>query len=240
MSDRSERALNVSLVIAASAIAVVLVHREFFSTTVSAESRTTIEYMPRWREMVPSGRLIGDSAAPVKIIEFVDLQCPYCRRFNRSIQLIMERYPSQVSVVFIHLPLRSHPFALPAARAVECAHAEGQFADLVDLLYERQDSMGGQNPDDAKVWSAYAREVGVLDTARFTRCMQDSTTPPAVEAGLKIAKEHSIRGTPTVIINGWRYSTPPSDSELVRDVGRLLAGKRLNSRSFLARVLGRG
>jgi len=232
--------LTVSLVIAATATAAALVHHEFFRPPTPGAPKSTVEYMPSWQSLVASGRTIGDSSAPVKIVEFADLQCPFCRQFNRSIRLAIERYPSKVSLVFIHFPLRGHSFALPGARAVECAHAENKFVALVDLLYERQDSLTGKNPADVKMWVAFAREVGVRDTLRFERCMETVAVPPMVEAGLKVGEAHKISRTPTVIINGWRYSAPPSDSEMVRGVSRILEGKSPHQRSLFARLLGRG
>lgn len=86
MRENWERALSSLIAIAAVAIAVVLVHREFFSGGESqASTPTEPAYYSSWKELLGVGRLIGDTAAPVKIIEFGDLECPACRGFNNSV-----------------------------------------------------------------------------------------------------------------------------------------------------------
>jgi hypothetical protein len=40
-----------------------------------------------------------------------------------------------------------------------------------------------------------------------------------------LGKQQDVRGTPTVILNGWRYGAPPQDSELVRAVRDILHGR---------------
>ena len=236
MSSRLETVLTAALVVAAMSTAAVLVHREFLSSPDPPRPSIKKEYLRDWKRLIPAGRMIGDSTAPVTIIEFADLQCPFCREFHRSVQLLMQKHPKKVSLVFIHFPLRGHAFALPAARAVECAHKHGKFADLVDLLFEQQDSlkrMQGKGTD----WTAYAVAAGIKDTSLFEQRMRDSSIPPGVEAGLTLAKQLGVTGTPTVIVNGWRYSAPPSDSALTKHVEDLIDGK--DRRSLLTRIFGR-
>jgi len=56
--------------------------------------------------------------------------------------------------------------------------------------------------------------------------MVDSLATRRVASGLALAAKEGINGTPTVILNGWRYGVPPSDTELVRAIGDILAGRR--------------
>jgi len=217
-------------------VAIVLVHREFFADPIAVRRHRKPEYISNWRQFEQSGRVIGDSGAQVKILEFADLQCPYCRRFNRTLRTTMERFPGKVAIVFVHLPIPGHKLALPAARAVECAHGQGKFGDFVNLLYDNQDSLADKSSLDVRTWTSYASRAGLRDRVGFAHCMADTLTPPAVKAGRELARQLGVTATPTVIINGWRYPIPPSDSELVRRVSELIAGK--NSRPFLKRVFG--
>lgn len=216
-----ERVVSVLLALAAVAIAVVLVHREFFRTAQpSARAPREPEFVTAWREIVPVGRLIGDSTAAVTIIEFADLECPFCRKFHQTIRDVRSKYPNDVAFVFVHLPLSSHRFARPAARAAECANSAGRFAELVNVIYEKQDSLG------LKSWMSYAQEGQIGDTMQFSRCMKDTTSSLAVEAGIALATKLGINGTPTVILNGWRYPSPPTGIELAKNIEDLLAGEQ--------------
>jgi hypothetical protein len=51
-----------------------------------------------------------------------------------------------------------------AARNAECAHEQGRFLSMHDVLYAKQDSFG------IKPWAGYAREAGVPDIDRFELC----------------------------------------------------------------------
>jgi protein-disulfide isomerase len=177
-------------------------------------------YLPSWRDLIANGVLEGDSTAVVKLVEFSDLECPVCRQFERNVRSVRAKYPKEVSVVFVHFPLPQHRFARPAARAAECADRSGRFAEFVALAYDKQDSLG------LKPWTSYALEAGVRNTARFARCVADASPVPRIDDGVALAHRMGVRGTPTVIVNGWRFSSPPAEAELIRTVAALIAGDR--------------
>jgi protein-disulfide isomerase len=211
--------------LAAASVGAAAVHREFIAPRAAgAAPERRSEYVPSWKELIPAGHLVGSPVAPVKILEFADLECPFCREFNRTVRAILRQYPKTVAYVFIHRPLHIHRFARPAARAAECAGMLGRFNETADLLYEKQDSLG------LKSWVSYARDAGVQDTVRFAQCLTSSAdsaivTAP-IDSGVRVADAIGVHATPTVILNGWRFGQPPSDTELVRAIRDLLAGKR--------------
>ena len=225
MNNAWEKLTSVALGVAALAIASVLVHREFFDTAAAQAPREVRlpEYVEEWQEMVPVGRLVGRPDARVKLIEFADLECPFCRGFNATVGRVLEKYPNDVALVFVHLPLPGHRFAQPAAKAAECAYDAGRFSQMVDAVYERQDSLG------LKSWTSFAVRAGIRDTSAFARCLANPKTPSAVEAGLALSSKVGISGTPTVLLNGWRYPSPPAEDQLVKDIETLLAGRQLQS-----------
>jgi len=164
--------------------------------------------MTNWREALDAGRVIGPSTAPLKLIEFADLECPFCRSFHKVVLSVLAKYPEDVALVFVHAPLNGHRFAHPAARAAECAQDQGRFALFVDHLYTGQDSPG------LKTWVAFARDAGVQDTSRFAQCAASNATMEIAERGTEVARKLEIRGTPTVLLNDWRFGSPPSVEEL--------------------------
>ena len=128
---------------------------------------------------------------------------------------VTNEFGDSVAHLLVHFPLENHRFAIPAARAAECALAEDRFADYVDLIFEKQDSLG------LKTWVSYAVDSGVQDTVSFKQCNASEQPLPRVERGLELGGQIDARGTPTVIINGWRLPVPAYDGEAyVLAIGR--------------------
>lgn len=220
MRDLWDKTLSGVLASAAAAMTVVLVHREFFAGAAGAPPSRVSSYVSEWRQYTAVGRTVGDSQAPVTILAFADLQCPFCARFHAAVRRVQREYPGRVRYSFVHYPLPMHPQALAAARAVECAKAADRFAEAIDFVFANQDSLGKQD------WMWFGRGAGVTDTVQFRRCVADTTTAPIIRAGLELGTKVAVRGTPTVLLNGWRYAGVPSDTELVRATGDLLAGRK--------------
>jgi protein-disulfide isomerase len=239
MGFLSEKALTGVLVLAALTSTAVLVRREVLNNGGGAGgAANTPQKAPGWESLMAAGRVIGSDTARVKIAAFMDMQCPFCRRFHDVARLAMTQYPGQVAIVYIHFPLPGHRQAIPAARALECAHAQGRFAAMVDLFFEQHDSLSARDSTDIAPWSHDAARVGVSDTQAFAACMGKSELPVAVKNGLALSASFGITGTPTVIVNGWRFPRPPSELELRQHIDKLLAAP--DRRSLLARLFGGG
>jgi protein-disulfide isomerase len=210
-----ERLMSLVLTLAAVAMAVTFVHREFFA----ASSASGPARVAGWTELLESSVLVGDSGAPVKIIEFMDLECPACKTFNESVRAVRRKYPQEVAVAVVHLPLPFHKFARAGARAAECAHGQDRFDQFLNTVYDKQDSIG------VKSWASFAADAGVRDLSAFRQCTSASEEVPRIEAGVALARKIQVAATPTVIVNGWRYRSPPSRGELDRVVAAILAGR---------------
>jgi len=219
MKERVETILNIVLVVAAILVAAAAVDRQFLSGNGPAAGEAAPPtYVDDWEQLLEGGVLVGDGEASVKIIEFTDLECSFCRRFHSAVADTKAEYGSDVALVFVHYPLGSHDLALPAAVAAECAAQEDRFGAFIDAVYAKQDSLG------VKPWSSYAAEAGIRDTTAFSRCVADNETFPRIERGRALASEWAVRGTPTVLINGWRFPHPPY-ALLSEIVGDMIAGK---------------
>src|SRR5687768_1017526 len=134
MKDSFERVLSILVSVAGLAVAVALVHREFFADSPVRQSEARApEFVPNWRDALGVARVIGPSTARIQIVEFADLECPFCKHFNKALKQARLIYPNDVAVAFVHLPLSIHRFARPAARAAECALVQGRFAEFIDV-----------------------------------------------------------------------------------------------------------
>jgi protein-disulfide isomerase len=142
--------------------------------------------------------VLGAADAWVTVVEFTDLQCPYCRSAQGTLAGLRERYGADLRVVLKHDPIPSHPDAHPAALAAECAGAQGQFWPYADLLFERQSEVG----DDA--YRAWAREVPGLDAARFEACLSRAEPAPRIARDQALAARLGLTALPTFFVNGRR------------------------------------
>ena len=78
--------------------------------------------------------VIGAKDAPVKIVEYSDFQCQYCRIFQFDMNKILTEYAGKVVFVYKHLPLStSHPQAENAALAASCANEQGKFQVYAEI-----------------------------------------------------------------------------------------------------------
>ena len=141
-------------------------------------------------------RILGSADAPVMIIEFTDLQCPYCARFARDTwPQLRERYVDTGKVRFAtrDLPLPFHEFALPAAVASRCAGQQGKFWEYREALFRDQSRLG-QAP-----YAELAATFG-LDATRFEACRADPKVEQEVRADMKLAASSGISATPSFVI----------------------------------------
>ena len=198
-----------------------MVHREFLAPPRAASSvgQPTATFEKDWKAFLSAGEVMGDTAAGVKILEFADLECPYCREFHKNLRQVLSADPKGVVGYYVHYPNAGHRFALPAARAAECARTGGRFGQFVDVVFAKQDSLG------LKSWGSYAMEAGLHDTTAILTCARLNQDLPRVSDGISLGRRLNVHGTPTVLFNGWRIEGTASIEEINRIVGLLKRGK---------------
>ena len=136
----------------------------------------------------------GNSKAPVKIIEFSDIECPFCKRFHPTVKQIVDEYKGQVAWVYRHFPLESiHSRARRAAEASECANRQGKFWEYHDKLFENQQSL------DINSLKNYASQIG-LDNSKFNTCLDRNEAASKVASDLQQATDAQGRGTPYFVL----------------------------------------
>jgi protein-disulfide isomerase len=145
----------------------------------------------------------GPENAPVTIVEFADMQCPYCIREYPKIKQILGEYPNQVRLILKHYPLNFHKKAKPAHAAIELVRQERgdeAFWKMHDMI------MADPQKLDIEDLRSYAESLEV-DLAKFDALMADSRKmDELLDADLKAAANCKVRGTPTVLINGLKMT----------------------------------
>ena len=226
MRERLEVIANVALIVAAVVVSVVAVRLVFFPSIPrgAGPDPAPPELLGEsaWNNLLGAGILLDgtSSSAPVTVVEFMDLECSACRQSHLAFMDMKKEFGDSVAHLLVHFPLENHRFAIPAARAAECALAEDRFADYVDLIFEKQDSLG------LKTWVSYAIDSGLQDTVSFKQCNASAEPLPRVERGLELGRQIDVRGTPTVLINGWRLPVPAYDGgSYIRAIRAILGGE---------------
>lgn len=91
-----------------------------------------------FRPIDASDHTRGPENAKITLIEYSDIQCPFCQKFHPVVKQILDKYPNDVRWAYRHFPLEQiHPYARIAANAVECASEQGKFWELTDYLFEK-------------------------------------------------------------------------------------------------------
>ena len=205
------------LVLSAVLTTLLIVRREFVQeeTTTAPEAR----YVDGWEDALTIGRRSGPADAPVQVVEFADFECPYCALFETTMQAVRDKYPDQVAFTMAYYPLSNHLYAESAARAAECAHRQGRFEAMRVLLFEEQQAFG------SVPWTHFAEQVGISDIEQFDACVNDIGTFERLEQGKKLGDQLGVRGTPTVLINGWQMPGAPTPEMFDMIVNNVLEGR---------------
>lgn len=144
---------------------------------------------------------IGDSGAPVSVVEFGDFQCPACAAAAPIVKTIIEKNRDKVYFVFRHYPLANHKNARDAARAAEAAGSQGKFFEMHDMLYERQKEWA-ESDKPKEIFEKYASDIG-LDLDKFKNDF--GVGAENINADFALGNKSGVNSTPTFFINGQKY-----------------------------------
>ena len=155
----------------------------------------------------------GNPQAKVTIINFDDLECPYCARMHHTLfPETMDRYKGLVRVIYKDNPLvEIHPWAMHAAVDANCLASQSGtvYWNYVDFLHSHGDEITGDGQDPHKSFATLDKTArdeathGNLDMDKLGVCLakQDETE---IRAEMKEAASLRLEGTPALFINGER------------------------------------
>lgn len=136
--------------------------------------------------------IMGDPHSRYSLIEYADLECPYCRAYFEPLWRWIATHPD-VHWQWHHLPLPEHrPAAIRDAVIAECAgRLDGQaaFWRTASWIYTHSRGDGAGLPDDV---------VPPIDNVRLARCMRDPSVATAIESQAADAARDHITATPTL------------------------------------------
>jgi len=150
---------------------------------------------------------MGDPNAPVKVEEFSDFQCPYCRLFfEEGEKNIVDNYVKTGKAYFTYSsfsildPSTTSGESKDAAQAAYCAADQNKFWEFHDLLFTNQN---GENIGDftSKRLTAFAETLG-LDAGAFKSCLSGNKYKQQVFDDLARGRSLGVKATPSFIVNG--------------------------------------
>jgi protein-disulfide isomerase/uncharacterized membrane protein len=148
----------------------------------------------------------GPVNAPVKVVEYSDFLCPFCRNLGLALAQFVPQAGGRVVVYYKNYPLDSacnpklkqsvHPGSCNLALGAICAQRQGKFEAYHDRVFGTE----FHNPQPADV-VRIAGEAG-LNAAAFPGCLDDPKTKAELQAQIAEANQLQVNSTPTVYING--------------------------------------
>jgi protein-disulfide isomerase len=176
-----------------------------------------------------TGYSLGRSDAPLTLIEFTDLQCPFCRLFHvTAFDQLKTTYIDTGKLRFISrdYPVEAaHPLAMRGAVAARCAGYQGKFWEMRDAVLANNTHL------TAEMFATFA-EALKLDGAAFAACLANPTRPLSeIQSDLADARNVGVFATPSFLLGrsspngleGPLMSGAPTYQVLDRKLKQLLA-----------------
>jgi protein-disulfide isomerase len=147
------------------------------------------------------GLVLGDAEAPVRVVEFADLQCPFCRDYTLSTMPdIVKRYvrPGDVRMEFRSLAFIGAD-SVRAARVAQAAAQQDKLWNFVDLAYRNQGKENSGWATDALL-RRLAGAVPGLDADRAFAARDGAAVTGALKAAETLATASGVQSTPTFLV----------------------------------------
>ena len=163
------------------------------------------------------GYMLGDSSAPVQIVEFADFECPACARFATITEpdvrsRIIE--PGLANLTYFDLPLPQHLNSHAASNAAACADDQGKFWAMHEQIYARQHEWSTYATKNPKGQLKSAAQVAGLDLKAWESCFDARRHQARIDANAAEAARRGVRSTPTFFIGGKLYTGPLTYDEM--------------------------
>jgi predicted DsbA family dithiol-disulfide isomerase len=143
----------------------------------------------------------------LNVVEFVDIQCPHCRRLHPVLKAEISRLSQPVNVHRYYIPLAFHPLAEDAARAAICGHTLGKGERLAELLLEHRLA--------PEVWFEHAKTLG-LSRAQLDACMKSQQTTATLAEHRALYDATGAHSLPLTFIGQQRIKGAPDPVFIVR------------------------
>ena len=152
----------------------------------------------------------GVKASKVVVVNFDDLECPFCSRMHQTLfPGILKEYGDRVTFIYKDYPLTEiHPWAMHAAVDANCLAAQNGDAywDFADYIHANQHEVNSEKTPAARLealdrLSLLQGQKHNLDVVKLQSCIK-AQDESAVKASIKEGDGIGVEATPTLFING--------------------------------------
>jgi protein-disulfide isomerase len=199
---KSQYVLPITIVVAGVLIAGAIF---WAGKTTTPSTGSTTGNPTNAREYTPgTDHILGNPNAPIKIVEYMDLECPHCKAFQTTMNQIMDYYnqadPGLVAWVARPFPLASiHSKAPEEAEAAECAADQGGDAEYYKYIDQIFSITPSDNGLDLTQLPAVAQQQG-LNVTTFNQCLSSGKYAQKVQDSYNEAIAEGGQGTPYILI----------------------------------------
>jgi protein-disulfide isomerase len=167
---------------------------------------------------------LGPDGAPVRMVWWMDFQCPYCSDTYPLVTDLREKYGDQLQISVLNLPLRIHPEADEAAVAAYAAGKQDGFSSIAEVMFADRKKLKKQVVEDGVSMEKYAEEAG-LDLARFRDDYVAAVDGDLLEGQRELARSAGVKSVPTFFVNGVQVRLPRTADAYGAYIDRILAGE---------------
>lgn len=165
-----------------------------FGATPFAEARQVLESRA-------DGPSRGAAGKQLMLVEFADMECPYCKEVQGTMDQLVKDFPN-ARVVYENFPLTEiHPFAFKAAVDGVCVAKQRPeaFWTYLQAVYETQGGLTAESGDETlkNALVKAGMDAGTIDLCAATPAAKDK-----VKASLKLGEEVGVDQTPMLAVNG--------------------------------------
>ncbi len=192
----------------------------FFGASLSFKSdvQYTDQDIPTEPSVTVIDPMLGSPDARVTIVMYGDYGCDSCAILDETlITLVADDFPTDVRLVWKDMPNTSqHAEALNAAIAARCADDQGKFWEYHALL------MTHHNGLSAELYQTFAAQLELKERT-FSSCTTSQTPSPIIQQSYEEGLALGVTATPTIFINGTRYTGAQDRGTIKALVRQILA-----------------
>lgn len=198
-NNNQSLSIPVAIIIAGALIATGIYMTGRSKTTPEATKKIAAPAAVEIKPISAADHVLGDPKAPIILVEYSDIECPYCKQFHNTIHTLMSDYGTKgkLAWVFRHFPVHSN--SIKEGEAAECAAEVGgndAFWKYTDKIFAETKSNNGI---DLARLPGIASEIG-LDAAKFKACLDSGKYKTKIEQDRQDVVNAGAQGTPYSVI----------------------------------------
>lgn len=146
--------------------------------------------------------ILGNPSAPVKVVEYADLECPFCKTFQTTMNQVMQYYGTSGKVAWVYRPFplaQIHSKAPKEAEAAECAAEQAGDAGYFKYIDQVYAITPSENNLDLNQLPKIAQQQG-LNVDAFNQCLNSGKYAKKVQDSYNEAIKEGGQGTPFILI----------------------------------------